>query len=166
MGEWRVGYNYYLFSFIYYLKMTWLHKQFDELSVHELYAILQLRNEVFAVEQNCVYRDMDNKDQPSVHVMGWHENELVAYTRIIPPGIAYTEASIGRVVNASSIRGTGLGKELMQRSIELIYSLYDRVPIRIGAQLYLREFYESFGFLQSGPFYLEDGIEHIEMMLG
>ena len=145
--------------------MEWIHKKFDELTVSELYDILQLRNEVFAVEQNCVYPDMDYKDQPSVHLMGWMDHKLVAYTRIIPPGIAYAEPSIGRVVTSSLVRRSGTGRELMQRSIQLLHSLYGDQPVRIGAQLYLKEFYTSLGFRQTSEIYLEDGIEHIEMLL-
>lgn len=145
--------------------MEWIHKKFDELTVAELYDILQLRNEVFAVEQNCVYPDMDYKDQPSVHLMGRRDNKLVAYTRIIPPGIAYTEPSIGRVVTSLLVRRNGTGRELMQRSIQLVRALYGDQPVKIGAQLYLKEFYSSLGFRQSSEIYLEDGIEHIEMLL-
>ncbi len=145
--------------------MEWLHKKFNELTVSELYEILQLRNEVFAIEQNCVYPDMDNKDQPSVHLMGRNDNKLVAYTRIIPPGIAYREPSIGRVVTSSLVRRSGSGRELMQRSIQLVHELYGDQPVKIGAQLYLKDFYASLGFRQTGEIYLEDGIEHIEMLL-
>lgn len=143
---------------------SWLCKKFDELTPYELYAILQLRNEVFVVEQNCVFQDADNKDQLSFHLMGWMNDDLVAYTRIVPPGLAYDKPSIGRVVTSSSARRTGIGKELMKRSIEKTYELFGNVTIKLGAQLYLKKFYESFGFRQSSELYLEDGIEHIEMM--
>lgn len=149
--------------------MNWMLKKFDELTPHELYAILQLRNEVFAIEQNCVYRDTDNKDQPSFHLMCWQYtaegDTLVAYTRLIPPGIIYKEPSIGRVVTSPSIRGTGAGSQLMLKSIEHIYILFGKQPVKIGAQLYLRKFYCSLGFQQTSEIYLEDGIEHIEMVL-
>jgi ElaA protein len=141
-------------------------KKFDELSPHELYAILQLRNEIFAIEQNCVYPDMDNKDQQSFHLMGWGNNKLVAYTRLIPPGITYKEPSIGRVVTSGIVRRTGEGKILMQHSIDFLEQHYPGKPIRIGAQLYLRNFYSSLGFVQTSDIYLEDGIEHIEMVRG
>jgi ElaA protein len=144
--------------------MIWILKKFDELSLHELYAILQLRNEVFAIEQNCVYPDLDNKDQLAYHFMGWGKNKLVAYTRIIPPGKAYTEPSIGRVVTAQSIRGEGVGKLLMEKTIEHIYNFFGTTPIKISAQFYLKKFYEDFGFHASGDAYLEDGIDHIEMV--
>ncbi len=145
--------------------MIWMHKKFSELSVDELYAILQLRNEVFAIEQHCVYRDMDDKDQPSVHLMGWKNGKLVAYTRLIPPGVAYPEPSIGRVVTSTDVRRTGAGRELMERSVQLTHELFGDRPIRIGAQCYLINFYSSLGFRQTGAVYLEDGIEHIEMLL-
>lgn len=145
--------------------MEWIHKKFGELTVDELYAILQLRNLVFAVEQHCVYPDLDNKDQASAHLMGWEDDTLVAYTRIIPPGIAYPEPSIGRVVTSQLVRRSGAGKELMRRSVQLCHDLYGPRPIRIGAQLYLKNFYSSLGFQPTGDIYLEDGIEHIEMLL-
>lgn len=131
---------------------------------HELYAILQLRNEVFVVEQNCVFQDADDKDQLAFHCLGWHQKKLVAYTRILPAGAVYSEVSIGRVVTSPSIRNTGIGKQLMQLSIEHVYQLFGKVSIKIGAQLYLKKFYESFGFIQVSEIYLEDGIEHIYMI--
>jgi ElaA protein len=144
--------------------MDWICKKFDELTPTELYAILQLRNEVFVVEQNCVFQDADGKDEYCYHLMCWDEKKLVAYTRLVPPGISYVESSIGRVVNSPSIRGKGLGKDLMLRSIQLTNSLFNADnQIKIGAQLYLKRFYESVGFVQSGDVYLEDGISHIEM---
>ena len=145
--------------------VTWVLKKFDDLAPHELYAIMQLRNEVFAVEQQCIYQDADNKDQPSFHFMGWLEDKLVAYTRLLPPGVAYKEPSIGRVVTSPSARRSGIGRELMKRSIEEVYILYGTLPIKIGAQLYLQNFYSSFGFHQTSAIYLEDNIEHIEMVL-
>ncbi len=126
---------------------------------------MQLRNEVFVVKQNCVYQDADNKDQQSYHFMRFENKKLIAYTRIVPPGISYKEVSIGRVVTSPSIRRTGIGKELMQRSIDEVYTLFGKVPIHIGAQLYLKKFYSSLGFKQSSDTYLEDSIEHIEMIL-
>ena len=144
--------------------ISWIVKKFDDLSVRELYSILRLRSEVFVVEQNCVFQDMDNKDQSSWHLMGWENDALVAYTRLIPPGVAYPSASIGRVVTCRTTRGTGIGKLLMERSIEEAKRLFGSAPIKIGAQLYLREFYNSFGFEQSSDVYDEDGIDHIEMI--
>jgi ElaA protein len=141
------------------------YKPFEALTVHELYAILQLRNEVFVVEQNCVFQDVDNKDQHCYHIMVWQNNLLVAYTRLVPAGIAYKESSIGRVVTLPQVRGTGMGRELMQFSIRILYQLWGRSTITIGAQLYLRNFYESLGFQQCSEIYLDDGIEHIKMFL-
>lgn len=144
--------------------ISWQQKDFNSLSPHELYAILRLRTEVFVVEQQCVFQDMDNKDQDSQHLMGWQNNELVAYTRLVPPGLSYEQPSIGRVVTAPATRGSGLGKALMEKSIEAIQQAYGKTPIRIGAQLYLKKFYESLGFKQSSEVYDEDGIDHIEMI--
>ncbi|MBS1759032.1 MAG: GNAT family N-acetyltransferase [Bacteroidetes bacterium] len=144
--------------------MNWLLKKFEALSVDELYAILQLRNEVFAIEQNCVYPDMDNKDQAAYHLMCFSNNKLIAYSRIIPPGIAFKEASIGRVVTSPQTRRAGIGKLLMQKSIESIYNKLGKQSIRIGAQYYLIKFYTQLGFTTQGEIYLEDGIEHIEMV--
>ncbi len=146
--------------------VSWSCKKFDDLLPHELYAIMQLRNEVFVVEQNCVYQDADNKDQPCYHYMGWlNNNKLVAYTRIMPPGVAYIEPSIGRVVTSPSARGGGIGRMLMEKSIEQIINLYGNTLIKIGAQFYLLNFYTSLGFKQTSSIYLEDNIEHVEMML-
>lgn len=151
-------------AYLYLHGMEWILKKFEELTPHELYTIMQLRNEVFVVEQNCVYRDADNKDRYSFHLMGWKEDKLIAYTRLIPAGTAYAEPSIGRVVTSPSARGTGAGRELMEYSIDTIYKLFGKQPIRIGAQLYLKKFYSSIGFEPTGDIYLEDGIEHIEMV--
>lgn len=146
------------------MSLNWNCKSFDELNVHELYAILRLRTEVFVVEQNCVFQDMDNKDQMSYHICGWQDGELIAYTRLVPAGVSYAEASIGRVITAPSARRTGAGKELMQYSIKKLYELWGKQSIKLGAQLYLKKFYESFGFEQTSDIYIEDGIPHIEML--
>lgn len=146
------------------MAIQWTLKKFDDLSAIELYKIMQLRNEVFVVEQNCVYQDADNKDISSWQFMGWDNEKLVAFTRLLPPGLAYEQASIGRVVTSPSARGSGIGKELMQRSIKEIKDLFGEVPIKIGAQLYLQKFYTSLGFIQTSEIYLEDGIKHIEMV--
>ena len=143
----------------------WICKSFDQLSVNELYAILRLRIEVFIVEQNCVFQDADDKDQKSYHFMGWTGDDLVAYTRLVPKDISYDKPSIGRVVTSPKYRRSGIGKELMTKSIESAYKLWGKQPIQIGAQIYLQKFYESLGFIVSGPIYLEDGIEHVEMLL-
>lgn len=147
------------------MTIHWTYKKFEELSPVELYAIMRLRIEVFVVEQNCPFQDADNKDQKAVHLMGWYNDELVAYTRLFNKGMSYQEASIGRVVTSHIARGSGIGKQLMQKSISLLYTLYGVQPIRIGAQFYLKKFYESLGFQQTSEIYLEDNIEHIEMLL-
>ncbi len=147
------------------MSLIWLFKKFHELSSAELYAIMQLRNEVFVVEQNCVYQDADGKDPQCWHLAGWDGANLVAYTRIIPPGIAFKEASIGRVVTSPRYRRTGAGRELMKESIDRTFSQFNCTEIKIGAQLYLTRFYQSLGFRQTSPEYLEDGIPHIEMIL-
>jgi ElaA protein len=144
--------------------ITWVLKKFDELDPYEMYAILRLRSEVFVVEQKCVFLDMDNKDQPSHHLLGWDNDNLVAYTRLVPPGVSYEQPSIGRVVTSPATRGNGSGKLLMEKSIEVAEKLFGKVPIRIGAQLYLQKFYGSLGFEQSSDIYDEDGIDHIEMI--
>jgi ElaA protein len=144
--------------------INWVLKKFDELTPAELYAILQLRNEVFVVEQNCVFQDADNKDPYCWHFMAWQNNFLAAYIRIVPPGIAYEYPSIGRVVSSPKVRKTGIGRELMERGIAHTEAFYGKLPIKIGAQLYLKKFYESFGFQQVGAVYDEDGIDHIHMI--
>ncbi len=144
-------------------QLTWNCKIFNTLTPLELYAILNLRSEVFVVEQNCVYLDTDNKDQESYHLCGWDGKLLIAYARILPPGLAFTEASIGRVVTSPPFRKTGAGRELMDIAIKNTIEIFNVNKIKIGAQLYLLSFYTSLGFLISGPEYLEDGIPHIEM---
>ncbi len=144
--------------------ISWTYKPFSLLTTEELYKILQLRADVFVVEQNCVYRDADDKDQDSYHLCGWEERQLAAYARILPPDISYTEASIGRVLTNAAFRRKGSGKELMEKAVELTLQQFDVDTIRIGAQLYLQKFYTELGFIQTSDVYLEDGIEHIEML--
>jgi len=144
---------------------TWTCKSFDELTTKELYAILRLRSEVFVVEQNCVFLDLDNKDLHCHHLMGWEGDQLMGYSRVLSAGISYEESSIGRIVTSPAARGRGIGRDLVVQSINTLYSLYGKRDIRIGAQYYLKSFYASFGFVQKGDIYLEDGIEHIEMLL-
>jgi ElaA protein len=146
------------------MQLHWVLNKFDALTPRQLYAILQLRNAVFVVEQACVFQDADDKDQDSYHLMGFDGDKLVAYTRLLPPGLTYEQSSIGRVVTAAAVRRYGVGKKLMQESIDAVCKLFGNGPIKIGAQLYLKNFYESFGFLQTGEPYLEDGIEHIHML--
>ena len=146
------------------MNIRWILKKFGELSLDELYAIMRLRVEVFVVEQNCAFQDLDNKDQKCLHFMGWDDDSLCAYTRIVPPGIAYDLPAIGRVVTAPKARGGGLGRTLMEKSIIETKKHYGNTDIKVGAQLYLKEFYTSLGFIQSSGMYLEDGIEHVEMI--
>lgn len=145
--------------------LHWICKPFNDLSPKELYEVMKLRSEVFVVEQNCVYQDADSKDEYCYHLMGFHENELAAYARLLPANIAYTYISIGRVVTSPAHRGLGGGKELLTQAIHQCYELFGKQAIKIGAQLYLKKLYESFGFKQSGDEYDEDGIPHIPMIL-
>lgn len=144
--------------------VTWQCKHFDDLTVHELYSILQLRSEIFVVEQQCIFQDMDGHDRVSHHVIGWKGNVLVAHTRLLPAGVTYEEQSIGRVVVKQSERATGLGKELMEVSAAKSHELYGNKPIKIGAQLYLKNFYESLGYMQCSDVYDDVGIDHIKMI--
>lgn len=139
-------------------------KPFDALTNKELYAILKLRSEIFVVEQNCVFLDMDGKDQSCQHLLLMQNKELMAYARIVPPGLSYEQASIGRVVSSATARGKGFGKQLLLLAIENCIRLYGNKAIKIGAQLYLKDFYESFGFVVIGEVYDEDGIEHVYMI--
>ena len=145
-------------------KYTFDCRFFDQLSPHALYAIMQLRNEVFVVEQNCVYQDADNKDPFCHHLTLWDDKKLVAYARLLPKGLSYEQMSIGRIISSPAYRGTGAGRSLVTKAIEMSQELFGNGPIRIGAQLYLKKFYESFGFVQTSDLYLEDNIEHIEMI--
>jgi ElaA protein len=147
------------------MALNWTYKHFDELTAKELYAAMRLRGEVFVVEQNCPYLDADNLDQASWHLFGWDGDHLAAYCRILPPGVAFEQASIGRVVSSPQSRGTGVGRQLMQVAIEKTLQQFNVAQIKIGAQLYLKAFYESLGFAQSGEGYLEDDIPHIPMLL-
>lgn len=145
--------------------ITWRCNPFPELTVQELYKILQLRNSVFVVEQQCAYQDCDGKDVESFHLTGWSHSQLVAYCRIIPKGISYPDAvSIGRVLTAPSERRKNIGKELMAKALGEVRNLFGDVPLKISAQAHLRHFYESFAFIPKGGIYLEDGIEHIAMI--
>ena len=145
--------------------IQWSTKHFTELNVNELYAILRLRSEVFVVEQNCVFLDMDNNDQIAYHTMGWLGSDLVATTRLFDVDQSYPGyQSIGRVVGSPNYRGIGAGKALMQYSIAECERLFGKHPIKIGAQLYLKKFYGELGWEQAGEMYYEDEIEHIPMI--
>ena len=144
--------------------MKFLVKKFKELTLNELYAIFQLRAEVFVVEQDCVYQDLDFKDQKALHVFGLKNDKIIAYTRIFKPGDYFKEASIGRVVVKDTERKFGYGHDLMKASINAITTNFNTLEITISAQVYLKIFYETHGFTKVGEEYLEDGIPHIEMI--
>jgi ElaA protein len=140
-------------------------KTFSELNTMELYNILQLRTEVFVVEQDCVYQDLDGKDQKALHVLGYKNGEIIAYTRVFKPGDYFKEASIGRVVVKENERQHKYGYVVMSASIDAIKTHYKETFIRISAQTYLRKFYGNLEFKEIGNEYLEDGIPHVEMKL-
>ncbi len=139
-------------------------KTFEELSKLELYRILQLRSEVFVVEQDCVYQDIDGKDKKALHVIGVKENIIIAYTRLFKPGDYFEKASIGRVVVAKNQRHHKYGNDIMKASILGIKQYYNETSIKISAQAYLKSFYNSLGFKEVGDEYLEDDIPHIAMI--
>ncbi|WP_299183756.1 GNAT family N-acetyltransferase [uncultured Aquimarina sp.] len=139
-------------------------KSFNELSLSELYKVLRLRAEVFVVEQDCVYQDIDNKDQKALHVIGYKNNNIIAYTRIFDAGDYFEKASIGRVVVSETERKYGYGHDLIKQSIVAIKDQYSKEEIKISAQCYLKNFYEKHNFKQIGEEYLEDGIPHIAMV--
>ena len=139
-------------------------KKFNELTIDQLYELLQLRSQVFVVEQDCVYQDIDSKDQKSLHILGLKNNKIIAYTRIFRPGDYFNEASIGRVVVAENERKFKYGHQIMKASINAIAAHFNTATIIISAQTYLKKFYNNLGFNQIGDGYLEDGIPHIKML--
>ncbi len=139
-------------------------RSYKELTKCELYDIYFLRQEVFIVEQNCVYQDIDQKDHYSYHLLAYDNEILVAYLRIVYPGISYNEPSIGRVVTRMSHRRRGLSKNIVKAAIQKVRDVYNHSNIRISAQEYLIPFYKSLDFVSVGEVYLEDDIPHIEMM--
>ena len=147
------------------MSISWKTKTFDELSTQELYQILRLRSEIFVVEQNCVYQDIDNKDQKALHLFGIVEGEIIAYSRLFKPGDYFEFSSIGRVVIAEKHRDKNFGHELIDQSILEINRRFNVQNITISAQLYLKKFYESHGFVATSETYLEDDIPHIEMKI-
>jgi ElaA protein len=145
--------------------LHWKLIAFSKLGVQELYDLLALRQLVFSVEQKCAYLDCDGKDQESLHLLGNDASgRLVAYARLVPAGVTFDEPSIGRVVNHPDVRRTGAGKELMREAIARTVEAFGARPIRIGAQLYLKRFYEELGFAATGATYDEDGIPHVQML--
>lgn len=145
-------------------ELAWQVATFDALSTQGLYALLQLRSVVFVVEQNCVFLDMDDRDVQALHLMAWRGDTLVACARCFAPGIQFDEPSIGRIATRMSVRGSGLGHLLVQKAIALVSSTWGSQPIRIGAQARLKSFYQGHGFDDMGMPYIEDGIDHLEMV--
>ncbi|RPJ95209.1 GNAT family N-acetyltransferase [Rummeliibacillus sp. TYF005] len=145
--------------------MSWKLKKFDELTNSELYNILKERTVIFVVEQNCPYLEVDGKDPFSYHLFKEVDGEIVAYLRILPPGVSYTESSIGRVIVKKEYRGQGIAKELLKRGLDFIQNELKETTVKIQAQEYLRKFYGSFGFQAISETYLEDNIPHIDMVL-
>ncbi|MFE3846942.1 GNAT family N-acetyltransferase [Flavobacterium sp. LB3P45] len=143
--------------------LKWSIKPFEALSVHELYDLLRLRSEIFVVEQNCVYLDLDGKDKVALHLFGEFEEKIVAHARLFKAGISFDNASIGRVTVDANYRDRKLGHNLMREAIAGVLLHFGESQITIGAQLYLKKFYESHGFVQTSEMYLEDDIPHIEM---
>ncbi len=145
--------------------LFWKVRNFHQLNVFELYGILRLRQEVFIVEQNCAYLDTDGKDQFSDHIFGIDDNgKVIGYCRIIQPGVAYPEVSIGRISTHPQNRHHGIGKLIMDKALDYIEDKYRNNPVRIEAQHYLEKFYASYGFVPISNIYILDGIEHIEML--
>ena len=146
------------------MTVTWRFVPFDALTTTELYEVLQLRTEVFVMEQDCIYQDMDGSDHQAVHVLGASDGQLVAYARCFPAGVKFAEASIGRVITRQVLRGSGMGHELMRQAIACVFGQWGAQPIRIGAQARLEKFYLQHGFVKAGLPYIEDGIPHLEML--
>ncbi|MCL6266625.1 GNAT family N-acetyltransferase [Flagellimonas myxillae] len=144
--------------------MEILIKTFDQLNTIELYQLLELRSAVFVVEQDCVYQDVDGKDQKAIHVLGINEGKVVAYTRMFGPGDYFDNPSIGRVVVAEDQRQFGFGKVIMEASIQDLEARFPGQPLELSAQTYLLKFYNGLGFKETGKGYLEDGIPHIRMI--
>lgn len=145
--------------------MSWKVKNFNELSTHKLYEILQVRTEVFVVEQECAYLEVDGKDRHSFHLYKEENGEVVAYARLLPAGVSYNEPSIGRVLVKEEFRGRGFASELVKRGLAFIHDEWGEQTVKIQAQEYLQEFYGSFGFRVVTETYLDDGIPHVDMIL-
>lgn len=143
--------------------LVWKIKTFEQITTQELYAIIKARINVFVVEQDCPYPDLDDYDQKAIHLWAEKDGEVLAYCRIFDKGIKYPETSIGRVVTTEKGRGTGLGKQLIQYALEIIANRLGTLEVRISAQNYLLRFYSGFGFEDTGKKYLEDNIPHTEM---
>ena len=144
--------------------IEWRFMAFDALTAAQLYAVLRLRSEVFVVEQACLFQDMDGADPQAMHVLGSAQGALVAYARCFAAGVKFAEASIGRIVTAPSVRGSGAGHALVEQAIACLSQQWGAQAIRIGAQARLEHFYGQHGFENTGRPYLEDGIAHLEML--
>ncbi|QDA61296.1 GNAT family N-acetyltransferase [Hymenobacter jejuensis] len=147
------------------MTLNWTSKSYNALALNELYSLLQLRSEVFVVEQNCAFQDIDGQDEAAYHLLGrTDDGQLAAYARLFDAGKCYEQVSIGRVVVSPAFRRFSFGRQLMNQAIAECEALFGPQPIKIGAQYYLRAFYQSLGFVQQGDIYLEDDIEHIYML--
>lgn len=145
--------------------MTWQVKKFDELLINELYEILQQRVSIFVVDQRCPYMEIDKKDPFCYHLFKKENNEIIAYLRVIPPGVLYKEASFGRVFVKTEYRGQNLGKEIVNKALEFIKEHLHEKKVFINAQNYLKDFYETFGFVSISDVYLDYNIPHVSMLL-
>ncbi|HJO10619.1 MAG: GNAT family N-acetyltransferase [Gammaproteobacteria bacterium] len=146
--------------------ISWTCDPFGQLTNHQLYALLQLRTEVFVMEQNCAYQDMDDLDQKAFHVQGLRDGKLICYGRLLAPGVKYAEPAIGRIICILAMRREGLGRLLMYKTMAYCEELWPGQAIRISAQHHLESFYNEFGFTAVSEPYMEDGIPHIEMLIG
>ena len=143
--------------------LTIITKSFKDLTTEQIYKILRLRSEVFVIEQDCIYQDIDNKDQKALHILGFRNNALVAYARLFEPGYYFSAAAIGRVVVKKEERSKNYGVEIMRAAIKAAEESYGASDISVSAQTYLTNFYNDLGFIEEGETYLEDGIPHIKM---
>lgn len=144
--------------------MNWHLKRFDELTTNELYEILRARAEVFVVEQTCVYQDCDLKDQKSWHLFSEENGEIVTYMRIIEKGVSYQEISMGRLLTRENYRKDGLSRKTLEKALDFVVHTLGETKVRVSGQLYLKKFYESMGFRTTSEVYLEDEIEHVQML--
>ena len=145
------------------MKIEWVKKKWSEISLEELYSVLRLRSEVFVVEQDCVYQDIDNKDQIAIHLLGYINKELIAYSRLFNEGDYFKETSFGRAIIKKEKRGQGYGDELVKESLKTIKNYYGNKKVKISAQAHLKTFYSKHDFIAKGKEYLEDGIPHVSM---
>ena len=149
--------------------LRWQWSPFAQLGLRDLYEALRLRAQVFVLEQNCVFQDPDGRDADALHLLGWRDTDraappqLAAYARVFAPGVRYADASIGRVVTAPEVRGTGAGHALMAEALSRIAQLAPGAPVRLEAQQRLEHFYASYGFVRVSEPYIEDGIPHVAM---